>query len=163
MSPHPFEPVGVEFIGGSISQQGFAEVQELTMKRDEPLRPFFLHDQPGGAMQCAFNTTLLHGVRAALALRDTDDPARARAAHNPDVSPHLTFTDWGGHGYATVRASPRELETEFVCIPRPLERAGTEDGGPLRYRVVHRVALWAPGERPRMRPEVVEGDAGLSV
>jgi alkaline phosphatase D len=62
-----------------------------------------------------------------------------------------------------VRASPHELETEFVCIPRPLERAGTEDGGPLRYRVVHRVALWAAGERPQMRPEVIEGDAGLSI
>ena len=163
LPPHPFEPVGVEFIGGSVSQAGFAEVQERTLPHDNPLRPFFVHDRPDGSMQCAFNTTLLHGVRAALALRDTDDPARARAAHNPDVSPHLTFTDWGGHGYTTVRASPRELETEFVCIPRPLERAGTEDGGPLRYRVVHRVALWAPGERPQMRPEIVEGDAGLSI
>ena len=104
------------------------------MKHDEPLRPFYVHDRPGGGMQCAFNTTILHGVRAALALRDADDPARAPAARHPDVSPHLTFTDWGGHGYATVRASQHELETEFVCIPRPLERAGAEDGGPLRYR-----------------------------
>jgi alkaline phosphatase D len=163
LPPHAFEPVGVEFIGGSISQQGIAEVWELTMPRDNPLRPFFMHDRPDGAMQCAFDTTLLHGVRAALVLRDTDDPARARAAHNPDVSPHLTFTDWAGHGYATVRVSPHELETEFVCIPRPLERSGAEDGGPLRYRVVHRVALWRPGERPQMRAEVVEGDAGLSI
>ena len=163
LPPHPFEPMGVEFITGSISQQGLAEVQELTFPRDNPLRPFYVHDRPGGAMQCAFNTTILHGVRAALALRDTDDPARARAAHNPDVSPHLEFVDWGGHGYATVRASPDELETEFVCIPRPLERAESEDGGPLRYRVVHRVARWAPGERPQMRREVLEGDVGLSI
>ncbi len=163
LPPHPFEPVGVEFIGGSISQQGLAEVQELTLPHNDPLRPFSVHDRPDGSMQCAFNTTLLHGVRAALALRDTDDPARARAAHNPEVSPHLKFVDWGGHGYATVRASPRELETEFVCIPRPLERNGTEDGGPLRYRVVHRVALWAPGEHPQLQSEVVEGDAGLSI
>jgi len=163
LPPHPFEPVGVEFIGGSVSQAGLAEVQERTLPHDNPLRPFYVHDRPDSSMQCAFNTTILHGVRAALALRDTDDPARARAAHNPDVSPHLTFTDWSGHGYTTVRASSHELETEFVCIPRPLERAGTEDGGPLRYRVVHRVALWAAGDRPQMRPEVVEGDAGLSI
>jgi alkaline phosphatase D len=163
LPPNPFEPVGVEFICGSVSQAGLAEVLERTLPRDDPLRPFSVHDRPDGSMQCAFTTTLLHGVRAALALRDTDDPARARAARNPDVSPHLTFTDWAGYGYTTVRASPHELEAEFVCIPRPLERAGTEDGGPLRYRVVHRVALWAPGERPQMRPEVVEGDAGLSI
>ena len=48
LPPHPFEPVGVEFIGGSITSQGLAEVQELTMKHDEPLRPFYVHDRPGG-------------------------------------------------------------------------------------------------------------------
>ena len=26
-----------------------------------------------------------------------------------------------------------------------------------RYRVVHRVPLWAPGERPQMHPKVIEG------
>jgi alkaline phosphatase D len=29
--------------------------------------------------------------------------------------------------------------------------------------VRHEVPLWGPGERPRMRQSVVEGDAGLSV
>jgi alkaline phosphatase D len=163
LPPRPFEPVGVEFITGSISQQNTGEVQAATVPRNEPTRPFVIHDRPDGSMQCAFNTTVLHGVRAALVLRDTDDPARARAARNPENAPNLTFLDWAGYGYTTVRASPDELETEFVCIPPPMERAETEDGGPLRYRVVHRVARWAPGERPQMRPEVLEGDAGLSV
>lgn len=67
-----------------------------------------------------------------------------------------------GYGYTTVRASADELETEFVCIPPPVDRAPGEDGGPLRYRVVHRVARWAKGERPHMRTETVEGDPGLS-
>ncbi len=163
LPPLPFEPVGVEFITGSISQQNTGEVQAATVPRDEPTRPFVVHDRPDGSMQCAFNTTVLHGVRAALVLRDTDDPVRARAARNPENAPNLTFVDWAGYGYTTVRASPDELETEFVCIPPPMERAETEDGGPLRYRVVHRVARWAPGERPQMRPEVIEGDAALSI
>ena len=46
----------------------------------------------------------------------------------------------GGHGYATVRASAREIETEFVCIPRPIRRSETEDGGPVLYRVAPRAA-----------------------
>jgi alkaline phosphatase D len=163
LPPRPFEPVGVEFVTGSISQQGLAEVQALTFPRDSELRPFYVHDRPDGSMQCALNTTLLHGVRAALALRDTDDAAQARAARNPDNAPQLTFTDLGGYGYATVRASPDELETEFVCIPPPRERSESENGGPLRYRIVHRVSRWAPGERPEMRREIVEGDVGLSV
>ncbi|HET8692565.1 MAG TPA: alkaline phosphatase D family protein, partial [Steroidobacteraceae bacterium] len=163
LPPRPFEPVGVEFVTGSISQQGLAEVQELTLPRDHPLRALYLHDRPDGSMQCALNMTILHGVRSSLTLQETGDPARARAAHNPDVSPHLRFADLGGHGYATVRASPEELETEFVCIPRPLERSATEDGGPLVYRAVHRVRLWRAGERPELRQDIVEGDAGLAV
>lgn len=163
LPPRPFEPVGVEFITGSISQQGLAEVQEKVLPRDHPLRALFIHDLPDGSMRCALNMTLRHGVRSALALKETGDPARARAARNPDVSPHVEFTDLGGHGYATVRASPQELETEFVCIPRPLERCDTADGGPIAYRAVHRVQLWRPGERPEMRQEIVEGDAGLAI
>ena len=163
LPPRRFEPVGLEFVTGSISQAGAAEVQALTFPRDNPLRPFYVHDRPDGTTQCALNTTLLHGVRAALALRDTDDPAQARAARNPDNAPHLAFTDFGGYGYSTVRASPDELETEFVCIPPPLERAETEDGGPLRYRAIHRVSRWSPGERPQLRQEIVEGDVGTSI
>ena len=163
LPPLPFEPVGVEFVTGSISAQNAEEVQALTFPRDNVLRPFYVHDRPDGSMQCALNTTLLHGVRAALTLRDTDDPAQARAASNPENAPHLSFLDYGGYGYATVRASPDELETEFVCIPPPMERAETEDGGPLRYRIVHRVPRWAPGQRPQMQREIVEGDVELSI
>ncbi len=162
LPPKAFEPVAVEFITGSISQQGSGEVQLLTYPKDNPLRPFYVHDRPDGSKQHAWSTTILHGVRAALALRDTDDPAKARAARNPDNAPHLTFVDMCGYGYTTVRASADELETEFVCIPPPVEHAGREDGGPLRYRVVHRVARWKAGERPQMRPVTIEGDPGLS-
>ena len=106
---------------------------------------------------------LLEPAVVALALRDTDDPAKARAARNPLASPHLNFVDMGGYGYTTVRASADELVAEFVCIPPPVARAPGEDGGPLRYRVVNRVARWAPGTRPQMRTETLEGDAGLSM
>jgi alkaline phosphatase D len=54
------------------------------------------------------------------------------------------------------------MATDFVCIPRPLERSAREDGGPLRYRVRHEVALWRAGERPQLRQTVIEGDVGLS-
>lgn len=163
LPPRAFEPVGVEFVTGSISQQGLDEVHTLTFPKDSPLRPFYVHDRPDGTKQHTFNTTLLHGVKAALALRDTDDPAKARAARNPENAPHLAFTDFGGYGYTTVRASADELVAEFVCIPPPVERSAREDGGPLRYRVVHRVARWGKGERPQMRSETLEGDPGLAM
>jgi alkaline phosphatase D len=163
LPPQKFDPVGVEFITGSISAPGLAEVSETIIPKDHPLRALYIHDQADGAMQCALGMTVLHGVQAALTLKETGDANRARAARNPDVSPNIKFADFGGHGYATVRVSPEELETEFVCIPRPMERNGAADGGPLIYRAMHRVRLWGAGERPELRQEIVEGDAGLAI
>jgi alkaline phosphatase D len=69
----------------------------------------------------------------------------------------------GGHGYAVVTAGPEAIETEFVCVPRPITRAATPDGGPLRYRVRHTAQRWGAGERPTLLRTVVEGDPGLAV
>ena len=68
----------------------------------------------------------------------------------------------GGHGYATVRVDGDAIESEFVCIPRPLTRHPGADGGPLRYRVAHRARLWPAGARPVLTQRVLEGDVGLS-
>ncbi len=163
LPPLAFEPVGVEFITGSISAQGLAEIAELIVGKHDALRPIYIHDRADGTMHCSLNTTVLHGVGAALALQKTGDLQQARAARNPDVSPHLKFGDFGGHGYATVTVGPQELVTEFVCIPRPLERSAAEDGGLLTYRVRHRARLWKPGERPELQQEIVEGDVGTAV
>ena len=88
---------------------------------------------------------------------------KARAATNPDVAPHLEFVDMAGHGYAVVSAGPDAIDTEFICIVRPIARAATPDGGPLRYRVSHRARLWQPGTPPKLEQRVLEGDAKLSV
>jgi alkaline phosphatase D len=104
-----------------------------------------------------------HGVRSALEYASSGDLAKAHAVRNPELAPQLTFIDAGGHGYATVRVDANTMVTEFVCIPRPIERSASADGGPLRYRVRHEVPPWRAGERPQIRQTVVEGDAGLSV
>ncbi len=163
LPPRAFEPVGVEFVTGAISSQTLSEVQQLTMPKDRPLRPFSIHDKPDGSMECSWNMTLLHGVQSSMILSQTHDAAQARAASNPELSPHLEFLDYGGNGYTTVRATADDLEAEFVAIPVPLERSETDDGGPLLYRVSHRVPLWAAGERPRMQQQILEGDPGLAI
>jgi alkaline phosphatase D len=55
------------------------------------------------------------------------------------------------------------FESEFVCIPRPIERIERPDGGPLLYRVAHRAPLWARGERPRLEQKVIEGNPEFSL
>ena len=157
LPPRPFEPLAVEFVTGSVSAQGLAEVAEITFPKVHPLRALYLYDAPDGRVLPAINMSLRHGVRSSLKLQETGDVKAALALSNPEQAPNLSFTDMGGHGYATVRVSPAELEAEFVCIPRPFERAETPDGGPLVYRLRHRVPLWRAGEQPRLEQELIEG------
>jgi alkaline phosphatase D len=161
LPPKAFDPVGVEFVTGSISAQGTFEVTKFGMKKEEPLRPLYLHDRPDGVVEPALNMTVRHGVRASIELQRSHDVARALALSNPDVAPHLKFADLGAHGFTTVRASADGLEAEFVCIPIPFERSESPDGGPLAYRVVNRVPLWRGGEKPRIEQALLEGTAPL--
>jgi alkaline phosphatase D len=164
LPPARFEPVGVSFVGGSMSSPGAMESYEHRLKKDMALRPLYLADRPGAAKpDWTFNMLLKHGVRSCLEYAKSFDLKRARALSNPALAPHLEFVDMGGHGYAKVRLTGSELRAEFVCIPRPVTRSDRADGGPLRYRVTHTAQLWKPGERPQLEVALVEGDAGLSI
>ncbi len=164
LPPKGFDPVGVEFVTGSISAPGIFEALEYSIPKDHPLRPVFLYQPRSGApVEPAANLSLMHGVRASLTLQETGDLQRARAESNPEVAPHLSFVDLGGHGYTTVRATADELEAEFVCVPRPIENTGRDDGGPLAYRVTHRVKLWKPGRGPQVTRTAQEGVLPLVV
>lgn len=162
LPPKAFEPVGVAFVTGSISAPGLVESLERGFPKNHPLRPLFLADRPGGKPEAAVNMLLKHGVRSCLDYAAHHDLAKARALSNPDNAPHLDFIDMGGHGYALVTVGAERFTCDFVCIPRPLERAG-EDGGPLRYRVRHEAALWPAGATPKLTQTVLEGDPGLSI
>ena len=160
LPPRAYDPVGVEFVTGSISAQGLVELGDRIVKPDHALRALYYTGEHREIP--AINYTLLHGVRAALALSKTS-AAEARKLHNPAVAPHLKFVDLGGHGYGLVTVTADWLETEFVCIPVPFERSESADGGPLRYRVRHRVNRWKAGEQPKLAQTVVEGNADYSV
>ena len=164
LPPGKFEPVGLSFVGASLASPGAMEAYEHNLKKDAPLRSLFLADRPDGAKpDWTFNMLLRHGVRSCLDYAKNFDLPRARSLSNPALAPHLEFVDLGGHGYAKVRLTDDEIRTEFVCIPRPIKRSETADGGPLRYRVAHSAKLWRPGEAPRLKQQVLEGDPGLSI
>lgn len=164
LPPQTFEPVGIAFVTGSISAPGLAEALEHQLPKDHPLRALYLVDNAGAAQaEPTMNMLMLHGVRACLEYQRTHDLAQARALSNPQLAPHLAFLDFNGHGYSVVTATSEWIDTQFVCIPRPLERAPAADGGPLRYRVSHRAARWAHGEKPQLQQRILEGDPGLSI
>jgi alkaline phosphatase D len=163
LPPGKFDPVGLSFVGASLSSAGTMEAQEHGLSKTDPLRPLFLVDRPGkAAPDWTHNMLLKHGVRSCLEYANSFDLKRAHAVSNPELAPHLEFVDLGGHGYATVRLSAKEMRTEFVCIPRPITRSDRSDGGPLRYRVVHTARLWSADEKPNLVQHVLEGDIGLS-
>jgi alkaline phosphatase D len=163
LPPGKFEPIGLSFVGASLISPGAAEANEHGLKKDAPLRPLFLADKPDGKVDWTLNMLLKHGVRSCLEYAKSFDLKRARELSNPDLAPHLEFVDIGAHGYAKVRLTPNEMRTELVCIPRPITRSESPDGGPLRYRVLHTATLWKSGERPQMKTSVLEGDVGLSI
>jgi len=161
LPPVGFAPVGLSFITGSISAPGLGEAAEFF--KDSPVLPLYVRKTTAAAPEHTINLTIKRGVRSALEYAASGDIAKARAVTNPDVAPHLEFVDMAGHGYAVVSAGPDAIDTEFVCIVRPIARATTPDGGPLRYRVSHRAKRWAPGDRPTLEQRVMEGDPKLSI
>lgn len=164
LPPGAFHPVGVAFVGGSISSPGFLESFEHRKKKDSPLQPLFLAQAPNDQHpQPTANMLLRHGVRSCLEYQKTGDIQKARQLSNPELAPHLSFVDTGGHGYAVVRASSDQIETEFVCIPRPIKRSEEENGGPLRYRTLLTAKLWSKGKAPVLQTKVVEGNADFSI
>jgi alkaline phosphatase D len=163
LPPGKFEPVGLSFVGASLISPGTMEAYEHSLPKGAPLRPLFLADKASGPPDWTYNMLLKHGVRSCLEYAKSFDLERARSLSNPDLAPHLEFVDLGGHGFATVRLSADEMRTEFVCIPRPIARSESPDGGPIRYRVLHTAALWKSGDRPQLKTSVLEGDVGLAI
>jgi alkaline phosphatase D len=164
LPPRAFEPVGVAFVTGSISAPGMVEALEHSFPKEHPLRPLFVGQGPADTRpQPTINLLLRHGVRSCLEYAKSGDINQARSLSNPDLSPHLSFVDMGGHGYTVVRVTGNLLETEFVCIPRPIERSERADGGPLIYRARHRASLWRKGETPKLESQILEGNPRFSI
>jgi len=163
LPPKPFEPVGVAFVTGSISAPGMVEAMEH-QKTKPKLYPLFVAQGPQDTRpQPTVNMLMRHGVRSCLEYAKSGDLQKARQLSNPDMSPHVSFVDMGGHGYAVVRATANQLETEFVCVPRPVVRSEQPDGGPILYRVRHTANLWRAGEKPSLEQKVLEGNPAFSI
>jgi alkaline phosphatase D len=155
-------------VTGSISAPGVVEALEHTLPKDHPLRNLYVghpgdHGSEDRGPQPTVNMLIKHGVRSCLEYAHSGDIAKARALSNPDLSPHASFVDMGGHGYSVVQATSTFIKTEFVCIPRPLERSERPDGGEILYRVQFRISVWKHGEAPKLQTQILEGNPKFSV
>jgi alkaline phosphatase D len=160
LPPKGFKPVGVAFVTGSISAPTIVEALEHNLGETHPLRSLYVGKSPP---EPTFNMLVRHGVRSCLEYLKSGDIQKARALSNADLAPHVAFVDMGGHGYSVVHVTSEAMETEFVCIPRPVERIVQPDGGLLKYRVKVRTPLWAKGAVPKLEMQILEGDPKFSV
>jgi alkaline phosphatase D len=164
LPPNSFQPVGIAFVTGSISAPGMVEAIEHSFPKNHPLEALFVGQGPNDKLrQPTVNMLLRHGVQSCLEYAQTGDIEKARAKSNPDLSPHLSFVDMGGHGYSVVHASSDFMEVEFVGIPRPIENSERPDGDPLLYRVRSRSKSWQKGETPKLATTIVEGNPRFSI
>lgn len=164
LPPGRFEPVGLNFVTGSISSPGMVEALEHGLAKDHPLRPLFLVDSKDAAKPLpAVNLLLKHGVRTCLEFARTGSLDEARKVSNPDNAPHVEFVDMAGHGYGKVEASSGQLAVEFICIERPLRETGDPAGGPLRYRVRHVADRFDPSSPAKLTTSVLEGEPGTAL
>ena len=84
------------------------------------------------------NVSMMHGVRASLALQKTGDLHQALARETRKL--RLIFLSWTRAGTAIrlSAASADEMEVEFVCIPRPVWNAPTARTA-ARWHIVLRI------------------------
>ena len=164
LPPGKFEPVGLSFVGGSLSSAGAMEALEHRPPDKFPLRQLYLVDRPGASKpDWTYNMLLKHGVRSCLEYAKSFDLERARALRTRNFP--RTSNSSIRAGMAMRRCgSPAMRCGPSSSASRARSRAAiSPDGGPLRYRVVHTAKLWAPGERPQLAQQVLEGDPGLSI
>ena len=88
----------------------------------------------------AFAESLERGLKN-YPLRPTFTVQRADGRYEATINPHL----------------------EARRAQRPIARATTDHGGPIRYRVRHAARRWKSGEAPKLVREVVEGDVQMMV
>jgi alkaline phosphatase D len=161
LPPKPFEPVGLSFVGASLSSPGTMEAYEHRFPKDDPLRALFLADRASSGSEWTHNMLMRHGVRSCLEYAKSGDKAKALALSNPSLAPHLEFLDLE-RTRAREGAAVRGRDAHGVrahLAPGDAQRSPRRR--PLRYRVVHVASLWRAGER--LRQEVLEGDPGLSI
>src|SRR5207237_2348305 len=60
LPPGKFDPVGLSFVGASLTSPGAMEALEHNLSKDSPLRPLFLADKQVAKPEWTFNLLLQH-------------------------------------------------------------------------------------------------------
>ena len=143
LPPKSFDPVGVAFVGDPSPRPERWSPWNISCTKTIRCGPCSSGKVPRDkSPQPTINMLVRHGVRSCLEYAKSGDVHKARQLSNRDVSPHLSFVDMGGHGYSVVHAAADRLETDFICLPRPIVRQDQPEGGPILYpRPTHCKAL----------------------
>ena len=164
LPPGKFEPVGLSFVGASLSSAGRDGGHEHKLPEGSPLRPLYLADRPGAAKpDWTFNMLLKHGVRSCLEYAKSFDLERARRCRTPTLAPHLEFVDMGGHGYATVRLTGDECGPSSSASRGRSRAASAPTAGRCAIASSHSAKLWRQASGRSSRSKCSKAIPGLSI
>lgn len=119
------KPVGLELVGASISAPSRLALMATVIGRGSPeYMPKIacdgtklpLHKKYGPAM----DAWLLYGHSSAAAVSDELDQSQVMARKDPEVNPHLNYSDTSAFGYFTVHIRPSSATARFITLPEPL-------------------------------------------
>jgi alkaline phosphatase D len=75
------------------------------------------------------NTLIRYGSHAANVAADTNDAAKAEAARNPKINPHLRYADARATGYGLASVTAQALTATLVTIERNYKPVGDKSPG----------------------------------
>ena len=165
LPPGKFEPVGLSFVGASLSSAGAMEAHEHA---PEGLSiPAAVPRRPAGRGEARLDLQYAPEARRPLVPRICQElRPRARRGRCPTRILRRTSSSSIWAAMATRRFGLRAMR----CGPsssasRGRSRAATRpDGGPIRYRIVHTCEIVGALASARSSvQQVLEGDPGLSV
>ena len=165
LPPGKFEPVGLSFVGASLSSAGTMEALEHRPPDKFPLRQLYLVDRPGASetrldLQYAAEAWRPLVPRICEELRPEARACRFQPGTFPAPRIHRYGRAWLCEGSAHRR---RDADRVRVHSRDRSRAAASPDGGPLRYRVVHTAQLWKCGRAAEAQAASPRGRLGLSI
>jgi alkaline phosphatase D len=158
------KPVIPELVGAGISAQDRFTIQQILFGKDPELsrRTSFDGAEMGktGERLPAMNAWLIYGAESARILSDTADIAAAKEVEDPDINPHLLYSDIDAYGYYTLQVRAERVTCEFVTTIKPVTDQ-TEGEPEVLRRVRMEIPQWAASMGPVISELSVEGQAPL--
>lgn len=152
------EGAALEFATCGISSfTFFSGAESFTRDPGNAFRPMVVADGPNGEMLENFNLTLMHGVRASLAMNYTGSDTLSGWLESDSANPYIKYLDTNAHGYVVLTLTGEQISGEVVTVANANKQQSSSDAAEVRRRATLTAPLWKPSETPQLSDPEFEG------